>query len=253
LYSDESQNSNMTSVSLPENDALPFLKDGAVVGGHRLPWGSNHSFLIGLRVDESHYIRAIYKPRDGERPLYDFAYGTLYKREYLSFLLSRSLGWPPIPLTLIREGPFGLGSLQLYIEHDPETTYFDIVERRAVELERFAVFDLLVNNADRKAGHFLVDEKDKIWSIDHGLNFHPLFKLRTVMFEFCDLDISKLLLNDLEILLCQLESGDNFSIQFSEMLSLVELTALKSRLAAILENPRIPNLDPSVNIPWPWV
>ena len=253
MHPGEPQNTNMTSITLAEDDALPYMKDGIVVGGHRLPWGSNHSFLIGLKVDESHYIRAIYKPRDGERPLRDFAYGTLYKREYLSFLLSRSLGWPPIPLTLIREGPFGPGSFQLYVEHDPETTYFNIVQTRAIELERFAVFDLLTNNADRKAGHFLVDEKDKIWSIDHGLNFHTIFKLRTVMFEFCDLNISKLLLTDLEILLGLLESNNTFSIQFSEMLSLEELSALKSRLATILENPRIPNLDPSINVPWPWV
>ena len=218
-----------------------------------MPWGSNYTFLVRIDVGPGKYLRAIYKPRDGERPLHDFPQGTLYKREYLTFLLSRSLGWPNVPLTLIREGPYGTGSMQLYVEHDPEITYFSLVEDRADELQRFAVFDVLINNADRKAGHFLVGEDERVWSIDHGLTFHPLFKLRTVMLEFWGEPIPRPLLADLEALLSRLELSNGIVAQFAEMLSRRETKALQRRLCAILDDPMLPVLDPYRNVPWPWV
>ena len=247
------QDKDAFPVVLSEKDALPLLQSGEIKGGHRIPWGSNYTFLVRLDAGPGRYLRAIYKPRDGERPLHDFPQGTLYKREYLSYMLSRTLGWPDIPLTLTREGPYGIGSMQLYIEYNPEVTYFDLIDKSPRELQRFAVFDLLVNNADRKAGHCLQDNDGRIWSIDHGLTFHSMIKLRTVMLEFWDQPIPKVLLDDIETLLIGLESPNILAGQLVEMLTSQEIEAMRMRINDILDNPVLPPLDPYRNTPWPWI
>ena len=230
-----------------------MLQSGEIVGGQRTAWGSNYTFLVHIDAGPGKYLRAIYKPRDGERPLYDFPRGTLYKREYVTYVLSRALGWPDVPLTLIREGPHGIGSMQLYVEYDPQITYFDLIDQRPQELRRFAVFDLLVNNADRKAGHSLLGKDGRVWSIDHGLTFHPLFKLRTVMLEFWGQPIPQPLLADIEGLLARLESSDGLTDRLAEMLTTQEIEALMTRLQSTLKDPVLPPLDPYRNVPWPWV
>ena len=230
-----------------------MLQSGEIIGGSRVPWGSNYTFMVWVDASPGKYLRAVYKPRDGERPLYDFPRGSLYKREYATFVLSRALGWPDVPLTLIRDGPYGVGSIQLYIDSDPDVNYFDLIDIKPEELRRFAVFDLVVNNADRKAGHCLLDTKDRLWSIDHGVTFHPMFKLRTVMLEFWGQPIPEQVLSDLESLRSRLESRDGLSVQLAEMLAPQEVQALKGRLQAVLEDPVLPTLDPYRNVPWPWV
>ena len=172
------------AVQLSEEEALPVLRDGDVIGGQQIPWSSNYTFLLRIDAGPGRFLRAVYKPKAGERPLYDFPGGTLYRREYAAYLLGRAIGWPPVPLTLIREGPYGVGSMQLYVDSDPRITYFDLVSDHADEFGRFAAFDLVANNADRKGGHCLLGADGTIWSIDHGLTFHPDFKVRTVMLEF---------------------------------------------------------------------
>lgn len=218
-----------------------------------MPWGSNFTFMVWIDIGSSQCIRAIYKPRDGERPLYDFPRGTLYRREYATFLLSRALGWPKVPLTLIREGPYGIGSMQLYIESDPRITYFDLHECHGDVLSQFAIFDLLVNNADRKAGHCLLDKNGEIWSIDHGLTFHQDFKLRTVMLELYDRTICPALLTDLTLLLHDLDSSSSLAQELSQLLIEQEIIALKNRLLNLTQNPILPPLDPYQNVPWPWI
>ena len=218
-----------------------------------MPWGSNYTFLVWIDAGPSRYLRAIYKPRDGERPLWDFDSGSLYKREYAAFLLSRILGWPSVPLTLVREGPYGVGSVQLYVESDPEVTYFDLVSERTDDLEQFAVFDLLANNADRKAGHCLLDPDGRIWSIDHGLTFHVSFKVRSVMLELWDRPISERLLSDLETLLARLEAPDAEATEFADLIQDRELKALNSRIRAMLQEAVLPPLDPHHDVPWPFV
>jgi hypothetical protein len=218
-----------------------------------MPWGSNYTFLVWIDAGPARYLRAIYKPRDGERPLWDFDPGSLYKREYAAYLLSRILGWPSVPLTLVREGPYGVGSVQLYVESDPEVTYFDMMSDRTDDLEPFAVFDLLANNADRKAGHCLLGPDGRIWSIDHGLTFHVSFKVRTVMHEFWGRPISGPLLNDLEALLARLESTDAEAAEFADLIQDRELRALNSRIRAMLSKPALPALDPNHDVPWPFV
>ena len=238
-------------VELSEEEACPLLQSGEIISGYRMPWGSNYTFMVRIDAGPGKHLRAIYKPRDGERPLYDFPAGTLYKRELATFVLSRDLGWPDVPLTLIREGPYGVGSIQHFIECDPQITYFDMIDEKAEELQKFAIFDLLVNNADRKAGHCLLDKDGRVWSIDHGLTFHPVFKLRTVMMEFWGQPISDDLITDLEALRAKLESPNGLVGQLTGLLSHQEVLALQERLQAILQDCALPALDPYRNVPWP--
>ena len=247
------QESRAVAVALSPAEALPFLREGEVIGGQRIPWSSNYTFLVHLDAGPGRYIRAVYKPRDGERPLYDFPFGTLYKREYAAYLLSRALGWPDVPVTLIREGPYGVGSMQTYVECDPDVTYFDLISDRRQDLLPLAVFDVLANNADRKAGHCLLGGDGRIWSIDHGLTFHPYFKLRTVMLEFWGDRVPTTLVDDAEALAGHLESKSGPAAALTELLDDGAPEALLRRVEALLENAVIPKLDPRRNVPWPLV
>jgi len=237
-------------LDLDSTQALAHLENGDVIGGHTMPWGSNYTFLLWIEAGENQCVRAIYKPRDGEKPLRDFPSGTLYKREQAAYELSKLLKWPNIPLTVVRDGPYGVGSMQLYLDCDPRITYFDMRDTASDNLFPLAVFDLLVNNADRKAGHCLLDATDNIWSIDHGLTFHSSFKMRTVMLEYCGREIPEYLVNDMKNL-------SNTFTEKSEILETLinpeEIQALQYRLAEIIETPIMPILDPNVNIPWPLV
>ncbi|MDA0769065.1 MAG: SCO1664 family protein [Chloroflexi bacterium] len=241
-------------ITLPEEEAIPLLASGEVIGGFRMAWGSNYTFLVRLQAGEGKYLQAIYKPRDGERPLYDYPHGTLYQREHATFILSRALGWPNIPYTLVREGPYGIGSMQHYVECDPDITYFDLFEERAEEFLKFALFDVVVNNGDRKAGHCLLGEDGRIWSIDHGLTFHPIFKLRTVMLEYWGKAIPEPLVEDLKILMQRLRlPTDSLTAQLSTMVAKQEIQALMQRVDALIKEPKLPVLDPYHDVPWPWV
>ena len=236
-----------------DEDAAELLESGEVIGGGRISWSSNHAFLVHIRAGHEEYIRAVYKPRDGERPLYDFPRGTLYKREYAAFIVSSALGWPRIPVTAVRDGPLGPGSMQLFIENDPKVTYFQLAGERRNELYELAVFDLLSNNADRKAGHCLLDADGAVWSIDHGLTFHSEFKVRTVMLDLWGSPIPRSLHRSLQALEPELEAGRGLAEKLSDVLLPEEITSLANRLKAMLADPVLPRLDPYRNVPWPLV
>ncbi|MEE8303163.1 MAG: SCO1664 family protein, partial [Candidatus Tectomicrobia bacterium] len=150
-----------------------LLQRGRIVECGLIPWGSNYTFLVSMDVEEPVPLLGIYKPRRGETPLWDFPEGTLYKREYASFLLSEALGWQLVPPTIIRKGPNGIGSVQLFMHHqDEDADYFALRQQHVREVQMMAVFDMIANNTDRKAGHCLRGEDGHIWGIDHGLTFH---------------------------------------------------------------------------------
>ena len=241
------------TIHLAEEEACALLQSAEIAKGYRTPWGSNYTFFVWIDDGSGKYLRAIYKPRDGERPLHDFPSGSLYKRELATFILSRGLGWPNVPLTLIREGPYGVGSVQLYIECDAEITYFDMIHKHSEELLKFAVFDMIINNADRKATHCLLDKEGHLWSIDHGLTFHHIFKLRTIMLEFWGKTIPEVLLSDMEALQVTLESSNELVDKMAELITAPEMASLLSRLETMRRNPVLPTLDPYYNVPWPWV
>ena len=252
----ESKQPSRTSsgaVDPAEGEALGILESGGVLAGQLVPWSSNGTFFVQLDAGQGKDLRAIYKPRRGERPLHDFPSGTLYKREYAAYLVSRSLGWPRIPATVVRDGPYGVGSMQLYIESDPNITYFDLAKERGGEMLPLAVFDLLTNNADRKGGHCILGSDGKVWSIDHGLTFHNIFKLRTVMLEFWGAEVPGPMVHDLAALRDRLSSQGGLAEELRRLVSDIEYDALVDRIEAILREPLIPELHPGRNVPWPLV
>lgn len=159
--------------------------------------GSNYTFLVDIH-HEGQTIPAVYKPSRGEQPLWDFEDNTLALREVAAYLVSEALGFGLVPLTVLRnDGPFGPGSLQQYIEYDPNHHYFNFTDEERRLLQPVALFDLLCNNADRKGSHVFFDAAHKLWAIDHGLCFHEEDKLRTVIWDFAGEPIPDFLLSHL--------------------------------------------------------
>ena len=126
-------------------------------------------------------VRAVYKPTAGERPLHDFPDGTLTRREVAAFLVSEAMGWAIVPPTLLRDGPYGEGMVQRWIEPDPSVDVIALVVDDDPRLRRIAVFDAVVNNTDRKGGHLLPVPGGHIYGVDHGVCFSAIPKLRTVL------------------------------------------------------------------------
>lgn len=238
-----------------DNPASPrdlTLETGEAVSCDLVPQGSNYTFLVCLQGEDGEQLKAIYKPRNGEIPLWDFPSGTLHLRECASYLLAEALGWCFIPRTVLREGPHGPGSMQLYVEHNPRVHYFTLREDYTDELRRICLFDLLTNNADRKSGHTILGEDGQVWGIDHGLTFHPHPKLRTVIWDYADEPVPDNLLADLRGLGTRLDKPDETIAPILELLDPKEVEALNHRLEAILNDPIYP--DPSnARIPWPFM
>lgn len=214
-------------------------------------WGSNYVVLLSVR-DADLSALAVYKPRRGERPLWDFPDGTLYLREFLAYQVSKVLGWYLVPPTVVREGPHGVGSVQLFIEHDPRVTYFNLGGGFVDQLQRFAVFDYLVNNADRKGGHVLLDLQGRVWGIDHGLTFHAVPKLRTVIWEFAGQSVPLSLLRDVGCLReAVLAPGGGLRERLDRYLSGREVQALQSRVERLLASGVFPSPGAGPSYPWP--
>ena len=218
-----------------------LLRHGEFLSCELTPMGSNYTFLAALRLGDREG-QAIYKPRDGEVPLWDFPRGTLYKREYGAYLLSRILGWDFIPRTLVREGPYGIGSVQQYVDHDPRLNYYTLSEADAEELRMIACFDLVANNTDRKANHVLVDEQGKLWGIDQGLTFHSDTKIRTVIWDFGGEPIPEVYLEALSRLAGQLQQPAGKVQELLELLLPEEARALQQRIAWVLTERAYPGL-----------
>ena len=216
--------------------------------------GSNYTFLVEVKYEDQTYP-AVYKPTRGEQPLWDFEENTLALREVAAYIVSETLGFHIVPFTALREdGPYGAGSLQQFIEHDPNYHYFNFTTEEKLLLKPVALFDLLVNNADRKGGHvFFSAETHQLFAIDHGICFHEEDKLRTVIWDFSGQQIPDELLTRLDLVLRHAQdNGSNLLIDLESYLSPSELTAIQSRADSILKKrifPRQP-IDRRA-IPWP--
>ena len=231
----------------PTAQALTILSRGQVELAGRLPWSSNGTFLAELCLDGVS-MRAVYKPLRGERPLWDFPDG-LYRREVAAYEVSAALGWDIVPETVEREdGPYGAGSYQRFVDADFTEHYFTLLEdpRHHDALRVIAVFDLLANNADRKAGHCLLTGSGAIYGIDHGLCFAVPPKLRTVMWDFAGEPIADVLLADL----ARLASGGAPASLF-DLLHPDEVEAALARAVAIVRGGHFPDPDPDRR-PYPW-
>lgn len=173
-------------------EVIPLLVEGEIEILGRMPYSSNGTFLVEVRQSDQ-TTKAIYKPLRGERPLWDFPPG-LFRREIAAFCLSESLDLDIVPPTVGRDGPFGPGSVQQFVEARFEEHYFTLFESNEHLHDQFraiALFDIVANNTDRKSGHCLIDAEDKVWAIDNGLCFSADFKLRTVIWEFSGEPISE--------------------------------------------------------------
>ena len=214
-----------------------------------LPNASNHTFLV--RAHEEHEeMHAVYKPRRGETPLWDFPEGTLCAREVAASVVARTVGWPNVPATVLRDGPYGIGSVQRFVPSDPEEHYFTLGERFLAEFRRGAAFDLVINNADRKAGHCLLGEDGRIYVVDHGVCFSEEPKLRTVIWDFVGEPLESQVREDLRRLSGEVREGP-VRDELANLLAPPELEALESRASEVASMERFPEPGED-HRPFPW-
>ena len=238
---------------LPGNSQiLTALQNGSIELEGQFLNSSNYTFLGRLKFEDVS-MRVVYKPRKGEQPLWDFPVGTLTRRETAAYLVSEWLGWQLVPPCIYRtrKTPLGAGSLQQFIDHDPEHHYFRFSDEEKALLKPMALFDLLVNNADRKAGHIFFDDLNHLWGIDHGLCFHVEEKLRTVIWDFAGQEISRALLEDIYRLYGQLIKDSPQYLELSRLIQGREITALRKRCQFYLKSPLFP-YPPDDRRPFPW-
>ena len=224
-----------------------LLARGEITLKGRMPCSSNATFLAEVALDGATSL-AVYKPARGERTLWDFPRG-LFRREIAAYHLSEALGWGLVPLTLARDGPYGEGSLQAFVDADFAQHYFTLVDDpdHRPRLERICTFDLIANNADRKSGHCLLAPSG-IYAIDNGLCFHAEPKLRTVIWDFAGTPIPRRLLDDVRRLL---EAG--LPKPVTDFLAAEERRALTARARALLADGHFPVDETGSRYPWPLV
>jgi len=230
---------------------LDVLRAGEVEVLGRMPWSSNATLLVELRHG-GECLRAVYKPRRGERPLWDFPAG-LDRREVAAYELATWLGWGIVPETVLRDDegvPFGVGSLQRFVPFDVEAHYFTLLEEpdRHAALRTIACFDLLANSADRKGGHCLSGDDGRVWAIDNGLTFHCEPKLRTVIWDFASEAIPEDLLTDVRRL-----ATDGGPDSLADLLDDEERDALVERAAEVVADGTFPIDTTGRRYPWPLV
>jgi uncharacterized repeat protein (TIGR03843 family) len=241
-----------SSVPLSMERVLEILDKGTLDTEHgSIRWSSNYTFLISV-CHEDVSLMAVYKPQKGERPLWDFPDGTLCYRERSAFLTSEVLGWQIVPPTVLRAGPRGLGSIQFFVDHDPEFHYFNFDESYLPQLRKLSLFDYLVNNADRKGGHCLVDADNHLWGIDHGITFHASHKLRTVVWNFAGQPVPDELLDDVQKLCNEMNNPQSaYRKELSNLLHASEIRSFQRRIDKIMANKVYPEPGPGPNYPWP--
>ena len=268
----------------PTDDKREVLRDGELTVLGRIRSASNATFLCESTLDERS-VHCVYKPVSGEQPLWDFPDGTLAGRELAAYLVSTHLGWNIVPYTIIRHGPAGPGMLQLWVEqpsdmeatpdsepgpdlvdlfpankHEPgylpvlrayDYAGDEVILMHADDLRlwRMAVFDVLINNADRKGGHVLRDLDGHIYGVDHGVCLHVENKLRTVLWGWAGKPVDDKTLTAVAGLADAL-SGP-LADALDGQINRAEIAALHRRACALLNNPVMPGPNRHRAIPWP--
>lgn len=233
---------------MPANELIDSLATGEMSIVARMPRSSNATFLVEI-AGEGGATRAIYKPLRGERPLWDFEPG-LHRREVAAYRLSEALGFGIVPYTILRDGPFGEGSVQVFVDCDPAEHYFTILEQKPechARLRKICAFDVVANNTDRKSGHCILDVNGEVWAIDHGVSFSADFKLRTVIWDFGGDEL------DADIAAAIAPLAESVPLDVAALLGDDEVEALRERAAWLAEGGHFP-IDPSGSrYPWPLV
>jgi uncharacterized repeat protein (TIGR03843 family) len=212
---------------------------------------SNYTFFGNLEY-QSQIVPVVYKPIRGERPLWDFPSGTLAKREVAAYIVSEALRWNLVPPTVFRSlGGLGEGSVQQFIDHNPEDHYFNFPEEERQRLRKVVLFDALINNADRKASHIFHGEDNHIWLIDHGLCFHCEYKLRTVIWDFIGQSVPQEDLTALQRLLEGKKLQPTINEKLRAYLSPGEIKAFTTRAIYLLRTGCFP-IPSEEYRPYPW-
>jgi hypothetical protein len=231
-----------------------LLREGRIKARGLMPDCSNYTYLAQVRGDAGEETLAVYKPAPGETPLDDFPDGTLGKREVAAYLVSAALNWQVVPFTVYRdEAPMGRGSLQQFIVADLREHYFSLMPARAADFRTMAAFDVIVNNADRKSGHCLLDGEGHIWGVDNGLTFHTLPKLRTVIWEFAGEAVADNLRQDARRLVTELTAAGGWVRELKQLISGPELRALTQRARRFADEGRYPQPTSRWAYPWPLI
>jgi hypothetical protein len=221
---------------------LTALQTGEMALEGEFTLGSNYTFLVKVTPAEQESFLAVYKPQQGEQLLWDFPNNTLAHREVAAYLVSEALGFNFIPPTVYRNnGPFGPGSVQFFIEHDPNHHYFNFSDEEFQQLHPVVLFDLLVNNADRKGGHMIFGENDQMWLIDHGLCFNEVDKLRTVIWDFAGEPISEDLCQTITEFRSKLKPPSDLRTELEKHLAPAEIQALIARTEDLLPCRQFPS------------
>lgn len=234
-------------------ELMDLLAQGSMADYHMAPTGSNYTFYATVSDSVQGQRRVVYKPQSGEAPLWDFPTGTLYLREYAAYLLNEALGWGFVPPTVIREGVHGIGSVQLFVELDPAANYFTLRDAHREQMLQLCAFDVIANNADRKASHCLLGRDECIWAIDHGITFHDQPKLRTVIWDFAGDRVPEPVLKDLSHLMERFPEPGGLGEQLAPLLTAYEMDAFCRRVEALLQSGRFPFPGPRRSVPWPLV
>ena len=230
-------------------DSIPFqtvLQHGDFELKGQFMLGSNYTFLVDVHYQGT-MVQGVYKPSKGEQPLWDFPESTLALREVAAYVISEALGFHIVPFTTLRdEGPYGAGSLQQYIDYDPDYHYFNFLPEDKLLLKPVVLFDLLCNNADRKGGHvFFENDTHKLFAIDHGICFHEDDKLRTVLWDFGGQQIP-------DNILARLSLSSKLLADLEPYLNPNEIDALCSRAESILKRRLFPRQPRDRRaMPWP--
>lgn len=238
------------SSGLDDATALRLLREGTLEVAGRLVEATNMTLYCNVRLDGL-AAECVYKPVRGERPLWDFPDGTLAAREVAAFEVSAATGWRIVPPSVLRDGPLGPGMCQLWIDTDPEVDLMALIRSRDPGLRRMAVFDAVVNNADRKGGHLLPLADGHIYGVDHGVCFSAENKLRTVLWQWRGKPLSREALNVLARLERDIERG-RLGRRLRELLTLTEVEATWERVRQLLSTGIHPfPSDDWPAIPWP--
>ena len=236
--------------------ALEALREGEIEIIGRIVASSNNAMLVTVtRIcpdpEPVLVLDAIYKPTLGERPLDDFPDGTLARREVAAWHVSETSGWGIVPPTILRDGPFGEGMVQAFVESDPDVDVVAMVVEDDARLRRMAVLDAVMNNTDRKGGHILpVDGGRHVYGVDHGVTFSPVPKLRTVLWGWRGQALEQDEIDGLERIREGLEADLGETLR--QLLSRLEVRTTTRRVDALLAARRFPYPSPDwPAIPWP--
>ncbi len=209
----------------------------------RLVDASNASLLCKLPGE----VKVIYKPIAGERPLWDFPDGNLASREVAAYYISEVGNFKVVPKTVLREGPFGIGAIQEWVETSEEADVIEIAQSQDSQIRKLALFDTVINNADRKFGHILITPDQNIFGCDHGVSLHEENKLRTVIWQFAEKNLSEQEIAQLEELLVAMDRK-----VLVNYLTESEIEAIFTRIRSLIEMGRFSSPNPNwPAVPWP--